>query len=322
MEKYKVLENGYLGYGSLGDVWLVENEETKELFAMKWYERGPKEIDEKVVREIIIHKSLCHPNIIQFKEVVLSSHCLGIVMEYAEGGDLHDKIFKNWPKKRPDEFTKGKKKGLGEDLARYFFQQLMSGVYYCHSMDVCHRNLKPENILLDGSDPPRLKISCFGYSKSYRLHSKPNSAVGTPLYMAPEVCSREYNGKLADVWSCGMILYTMLVGDYPMITRETSNEENACPFYIPRFLSAGSKDVLTRMLVENPEERITIEEIMEHQWYKEELPGNLAEATLVTEENPSFSLQRNEEIWKIVEAAKISPPEEDVEFEEEEEDEY
>jgi serine/threonine-protein kinase SRK2 len=100
--------------------------------------------------------------------------------------------------------------------ARYFFQQLISGVSYCHSMQVCHRDLKLENTLLDGSDAPRLKICDFGYSKSSVLHSQPKSTVGTPAYIAPEVLlKKEYDGKIADVWSCGVTLYVMVVGAYP-----------------------------------------------------------------------------------------------------------
>jgi serine/threonine-protein kinase SRK2 len=83
-------------------------------------------------------------------------------------------------------------------------------------MQVCHRDLKLENTLLDGSTAPRLKICDFGYSKSSVLHSQPKSTVGTPAYIAPEVLlKKEYDGKIADVWSCGVTLYVMLVGAYP-----------------------------------------------------------------------------------------------------------
>nr|POF06398.1 serine/threonine-protein kinase srk2a [Quercus suber] len=300
MEKYKQVE--YLGYGSFGEVWLVENKKTTELFAMKCIRRG-HQIDKYLAREIIIQKSLYHPNVIQFKEVVLSSTCLCIVMEYAGGGYLYDKIFIN-----------NSKKGLNENTARYYFQQLISGVFYCHTKEMCHRDLKPENILLDGSYPPCLKICDFGVSKQYRLHSKPKSAIGTPQYSAPEVCSREYDGKLADLWSCGAILYVMLVGEHPNygpnVTGEANNvhETNACPFYLPDSLSPDSKDLLARMLVVDPRKRIAIEEIMKHRWFKKKLKGKLAEAFQVTKENPRFAPQSDEEIVIIVEEAKIPPP--------------
>ncbi|XLS75101.1 hypothetical protein HN51_031966 [Arachis hypogaea] len=89
-------------------------------------------------------------------------------------------------------------------------------IFFFTLLQICHRDLKLENTLLDGSPAPRLKIYDFGYSKSSLLHSQPKSTVRTPAYIAPEVLSRrEYDVKLADVWSCGVTLYVMLVGAYP-----------------------------------------------------------------------------------------------------------
>ncbi|AQK86353.1 Serine/threonine-protein kinase SRK2A [Zea mays] len=146
MDKYEAVRD--IGSGNFGVARLMRNRETRELVAVKLIERGHR-IDENVYREIVNHRSLRHPNIIQFIET------------------------------------------------RYFFQQLICGVSYCHHMQICHRDLKLENVLLDGSPAPRLKICDFGYSKSSVLHSRPKSAVGTPAYIAPEVLSRrEYDGKV------------------------------------------------------------------------------------------------------------------------------
>ncbi|XP_025679181.1 serine/threonine-protein kinase SRK2E [Arachis hypogaea] len=142
-----------------------------------------EKIDKNVRREIINHRSLRHPNIVRFKEVILTPTHLAIVMEYAAGGELFERIC-----------NAGR---FNEDEARFFFQQLISGVSYCHAMQVCHRDLKLENTLLDGSPAPRLKICDFRYSKSSVLHSQPKSTVGTPAYIAPEVLLRkEYDGKV------------------------------------------------------------------------------------------------------------------------------
>ncbi|THG03265.1 hypothetical protein TEA_028362 [Camellia sinensis var. sinensis] len=178
-----------IGSGNFGVARLMRDKQTKDLVAVKYIERGDK-IDENVQREIINHRSLRHPNIVRFKEVILTQTHLAIVMEYAAGGELFERI------RNAGRFS--------EDEARFFFQQLISGVSYCHTMQVCHRDLKLENTLLDGSPAPRLKICDFGYSKSSVLHSQPKSTVGTPAYIAPEVLLRqEYDGKshLRSVWS-------------------------------------------------------------------------------------------------------------------------
>ncbi|XP_028067730.1 serine/threonine-protein kinase SAPK1-like isoform X3 [Camellia sinensis] len=240
MERYEILRD--IGSGNFGVAKLVRDKKTAELYAVKFIDRGHK-IDEHVQREIMNHRSLKHPNIIRFKEeifcissqVLLTPTHLAIVMEYAAGGELFERIC-----------NAGR---FSEDEARFFFQQLISGVSYCHSMQICHRDLKLENTLLHGSSTPRLKICDFGYSKSSVLHSQPKSTVGTPAYIAPEVFSRkEYDGKIADVWSCGVTLYVMLVGAYPF---EDADD--------PR----NFKKTITR---------ITIPEIKRHAWFLKDLP--------------------------------------------------
>jgi serine/threonine-protein kinase SRK2 len=337
MEKYELVKD--IGSGNFGVARLMRNKVTKELVAMKYIERGHR-IDENVAREIINHRSLRHPNIIRFKEVVLTPTHLGIVMEYAAGGELFERIC-----------NAGR---FSEDEARYFFQQLISGVSYCHTMQICHRDLKLENTLLDGSPAPRLKICDFGYSKSSLLHSRPKSTVGTPAYIAPEVLSRrEYDGKMADVWSCGVTLYVMLVGAYPFEDQEdpknfrkTIQRIMAVQYKIPDYVhvSQDCRNLLSRIFVATANRRITIKEIKNHPWFLKNLPRELtepAQAIYYRKENPTFSLQSVDDIMKIVGEAKSPPPasrsvsgfgwgeedeeevkEEDLEEEDDEEDEY
>ncbi|XP_065876002.1 serine/threonine-protein kinase SAPK7 [Euphorbia lathyris] len=333
MDKYELMKD--LGAGNFGIARLLRHKETKELVAMKYIERGHK-IDENVAREIINHRSLRHPNIIRFKEVVLTPTHLAIVMEYAAGGELFERIC-----------NAGR---FSEDEARYFFQQLISGVDYCHFMQICHRDLKLENTLLDGSPAPRLKICDFGYSKSSVLHSRPKSTVGTPAYIAPEVLQRrEYDGKLADVWSCGVTLYVMLVGAYPFEDqddpknfRKTIQRIMAVQYKIPDYVhvSQECRHLLSRIFVANPLRRISIKEIKNHPWFLKNLPKELKEAGQASHyqrDNPSYSVQSVEEIMKIVSEARSRPTssvavkgfgwgtedeeEEDVEAEVEEDDE-
>ncbi|CAJ1963698.1 unnamed protein product [Sphenostylis stenocarpa] len=273
MEKYELVKD--IGSGNFGVARLMRHKDTKELVAMKYIERGHK-IDENVAREIINHRSLRHQNIIRFKEVVLTPTHLGIVMEYAAGGELFERIC-----------SAGR---FSEDEARYFFQQLISGVSYCHSM-------------------------------SSLLHSRPKSTVGTPAYIAPDVLSRrEYDGKLADVWSCGVTLYVMLVGAYPFEDQEdpknfrkTINRIMAVQYKIPDYvhISQDCRHLLSRIFVANAARRITIKEIKSHPWFLKNLPRELTEAAQAAyyrKENPTFSLQSIEDIMNIVEEAKVPHP--------------
>ncbi|XP_057504316.1 serine/threonine-protein kinase SAPK2-like [Actinidia eriantha] len=297
MERYEIVKD--IGAGNFGVAKLVRDKWTRELFAVKFIERGEK-IDEHVQREIMNHRSLKHPNIVRFKEVLLTPTHLGIVMEYAAGGELFQRIC-----------NAGR---FNEDEARFFFQQLMSGVGYCHSMEICHRDLKLENTLLDGSTAPRVKICDFGYSKSSVFHSQPKSTVGTPAYIAPEVLStKEYDGKLADVWSCGVTLYVMLVGAYPF--QDPADPKNfrtticrilSVHYLIPDYvrISIECRHLLSRIFVANPEKRITIPEIKVHPWFLKNLPIELMEGGTYQSNDVNNSPQSTEEVLAIIHEAR------------------
>ncbi|XP_038900631.1 serine/threonine-protein kinase SAPK10-like isoform X4 [Benincasa hispida] len=207
------------------------------------------------------------------------------------------------------------------DKARFFFQQLISGVSYCHAMQVCHRDLKLENTLLDGSPAPRLKICDFGYSKSSVLHSQPKSTVGTPAYIAPEVLlKKEYDGKIADVWSCGVTLYVMLVGAYPFedpddpknfrkTIQRILNVQYSIPDYV--HISPDCCHLMSRIFVADPAKRISIPEIKKQEWFTKNLPSELEEDqminshNLVGEETADQQPQSIEEIMQIIEEAAV-----------------
>ncbi|TYG92795.1 hypothetical protein ES288_A11G060500v1 [Gossypium darwinii] len=296
MDRYEILKD--IGSGNFGVAKLVREKWSGDLYAVKYIERGPK-IDEHVQREIMNHRSLKHPNIIRFKEVLLTPTHLAIVMEYAAGGELFERIC-----------NAGR---FSEDEARFFFQQLISGVSYCHAMQICHRDLKLENTLLDGSTAPRLKICDFGYSKSSVFHSQPKSTVGTPAYIAPEVLSREqYDGKIADVWSCGVTLYVMLVGAYPFEDpedpknfRKTIQRILSVHYSIPDYVrvSKECKLLLSRIFVADPEKRINIPEIKQHPWFLKNLPIEFMEGEDGYMENEEES-QSIEEILCIIDEAR------------------
>ncbi|CAL5324697.1 hypothetical protein CsSME_00003777 [Camellia sinensis var. sinensis] len=293
-----------IGSGNFGVARLMRDKQTKDLVAVKYIERGDK-IDENVQREIINHRSLRHPNIVRFKEVILTQTHLAIVMEYAAGGELFERI------RNAGRFS--------EDEARFFFQQLISGVSYCHTMQVCHRDLKLENTLLDGSPAPRLKICDFGYSKSSVLHSQPKSTVGTPAYIAPEVLLRqEYDGKIADVWSCGVTLYVMLVGSYPFEDpdepkdfRKTIQRILQVQYSIPDNIqiSRECRHLISRIFVEDPTKRITIPEIRNNEWFLKNLPADLMDEKTMSNqyEEPDQPMQSIDAIMQIISEATIPP---------------
>ncbi|XVF17741.1 hypothetical protein REPUB_Repub10bG0149700 [Reevesia pubescens] len=274
-DRYDLVKD--IGSGNFGVARLMRDKVTKELVAVKYIERGDK--------------------------VILTPTHLAIVMEYASGGELFERIC-----------AAGR---FNEDEARFFFQQLISGVSYCHAMQVCHRDLKLENTLLDGSPAPRLKICDFGYSKSSVLHSQPKSTVGTPAYIAPEVLLRqEYDGKIADVWSCGVTLYVMLVGAYPFEDpdeprdyRKTIHRILSVQYAIPDFvqISPECRHLISRIFVADPTARITIPEIRKHEWFLKNLPADLMDERTMGNhfEEPDQPMQSTDTIMQIIAEATI-----------------
>lgn len=206
----------------------------------------------------------------------LTPRFLALVLEYANFGDLHSYVMS--------------RRGLSEPEARWFFQQLMLAVDFCHQMGVVNRDIKLENTLLVGDTRPLIKISDFGFSKDEHGQSAPTTRVGTVMYMAPEVVSNGpdavYDAKKADVWSCGVVLYAMLTGKYPF----KRDEDNALSkvqgiraalqrilrgeYTAPPNVSPECSDLLQGMLKPDPEHRFSVESILKHPWYKEGLsPG-------------------------------------------------
>lgn len=299
-EKYAPIQ--LLNTGSSGFVQLAREKATGDLVAIKHIERGSR-INRHVLREILNHRNLLHHHVIQFKEVFLTNNYLCIVMEYAAGGDLMDYM--------------KKKNGLTEDEARWFFQQLILGLDYCHKMGVINRDIKLENALIDRSPWPVLKICDFGFSKHERLNSGPDSRVGTPAYLAPEVVTSTrgttYDGKIADIWSCGVFLYVMLVGAYPFERPEDKRykyEDKVkkimsrivhLDYTVPPFvqISDQGRDLLDNILAHDPRKRISIEGILDHPWFNTSLPSGAKEMNSTLHQQNS-GLQSIEAIVEIV----------------------
>ena len=222
------------------------------------------DMEEKVRREIKILRLFTHPHVIRLYEVVETATDIYVVMEYVRAGELFDYIVE-----------KGR---LPEAEARHFFQQIVSGVEYCHRHMVVHRDLKPENLLLDGA--MRVKIADFGLSNVMRDGRFLKTSCGSPNYAAPEVISgRLYAGPEVDVWSCGVILYALLCGSLPFDDENIPSlfkKIKAGAYALPSHLSPGARDLIPRMLLVDPLKRVTLPEVRAHPWFALHLPRYLA----------------------------------------------
>ncbi|KAM3313953.1 hypothetical protein ACQJBY_033066 [Aegilops geniculata] len=192
-----------LGIGTFGKVRIAEHKHTGHKVAIKILNRRQMrtmEMEEKAKREIKILRLFIHPHIIRLYEVIYTPTDIFVVMEYCKYGELFDCIVE-----------KGR---LQEDEARRIFQQIISGVEYCHRNMVAHRDLKPENLLLDSKY--NVKLADFGLSNVMHDGHFLKTSCGSPNYAAPEVISGKlYAGPEVDVWSCGVILYALLCGTLP-----------------------------------------------------------------------------------------------------------
>ena len=162
---------------------------------------------------------------------------------------------------------------MSENEAKKIFQQIIFGVEYLHTHQVCHRDLKPENILLDEEN--NVKLADFGLSNIMRDGIFLYSSCGSPNYAAPELINgKYYNGSSIDIWSCGVILYTLLTGSLPFNEKQTAKlyqKIRECRYIIPENVSDKAKDLIFRMLQKDPLNRISISEIKQHKWFSNKL---------------------------------------------------
>ena len=256
-----------LGVGSFGKVKLASHGPTGTKVAIKILNRGrikEMNMEPKVSRETRILRSFDHPHIIRLYEVIDTPTDIFVVMEYVSGGELFDYIV-----------SRGR---LTEDEARRIFQQILSGIEYCHYHGVVHRDLKPENLLLDQDH--NIKIADFGLSNLIRDGEFLHTSCGSPNYASPEViCGSMYAGPEVDVWSCGVILYALLCGSLPFDDENIPNLFKKIKngiYSLPGHLSELSRDLIPRLLVVDPLRRITIPEIRQHPWYRTNLPKYLS----------------------------------------------
>lgn len=255
-----------LGRGSTGRVRLAKNVHTGKLAAVKIVPKlnfkkleNPKyktndttKLPYGIEREIIIMKLISHPNIMGLYDVWENKNDLYLILEYIEGGELFDYLIK-----------RGK---LLEFEAINYFKQIIHGIGYLHQFNICHRDLKPENLLLDFNK--NIKIADFGMAALEVDRRLLETSCGSPHYASPEiVAGRNYHGAPSDIWSCGIILFALLTGHLPFddenIRKLLLKVQNG-KFIMPSDLSWEAKDLISRMLQVNPNDRIPIEDILRH----------------------------------------------------------
>uniref|UniRef100_A0A8B9JPB9 non-specific serine/threonine protein kinase n=1 Tax=Astyanax mexicanus TaxID=7994 RepID=A0A8B9JPB9_ASTMX len=192
--------------------------------------------------------------VVKLFEVIETEKTLYLVMEYASGGEVFDYLVAH-----------GRMK---EKEARAKFRQIVSAVQYCHQKHIVHRDLKAENLLLDAD--MNIKIADFGFSNEFTLGNKLDTFCGSPPYAAPELFQgKKYDGPEVDVWSLGVILYTLVSGSLPFDgqnLKELRERVLRGKYRIPFYMSTDCENLLKRFLVLNPSKRGTLEQIMKDRW--------------------------------------------------------
>jgi serine/threonine-protein kinase SRK2 len=281
MDNYSFIQK--LGSGTFGQIDLYMDKETGETVVIKktkTLSEGQRRIC-GISDEATIHKKVQnHDNIVSFRRSFTSTYNSRIVMEHVDAGDLFS-LFE-------------KSSRFNEDVARDYFKQICAAVAYCHERNVCHRDLKLENVLI--SKDGVAKLCDFGLAYDF-THCQPTHVVGTVCYIAPEVYNNlgkgsmavPYDGAKADVWSCGVMLYIMMYGKYPYagdaakgrgideVTRiigENLQDDQyivEVPSNVP--VSIACVDLIIRMLDRNPVTRPDMEEVMGCSWFRKALPS-------------------------------------------------
>ncbi|XP_017347780.2 serine/threonine-protein kinase MARK2 isoform X12 [Ictalurus punctatus] len=253
--KYRLLKT--IGKGNFAKVKLARHVLTGKEVAVKIIDKTQLNSSslQKLFREVRIMKLLNHPNIVKLFEVIETEKTLYLVMEYASGGEVFDYLVAH-----------GRMK---EKEARAKFRQIVSAVQYCHQKCIVHRDLKAENLLLDAD--MNIKIADFGFSNEFTLGNKLDTFCGSPPYAAPELFQgKKYDGPEVDVWSLGVILYTLVSGSLPFDgqnLKELRERVLRGKYRIPFYMSTDCENLLKKFLILNPTKRGSLEQqIMTDRW--------------------------------------------------------
>jgi len=264
-DHYKILS--LIGKSSYGSVYKVQHKSSKLFRVMKIIKKTcltKQDDDQKFLKEIEILIRTDHPNIIKIFEYFIDDVNFILITEFIGGGDLYNTIAK---------FNK-----FSEQTAEIILSQIFSAICYLHSKNIVHRDITPENILIENwslkNDEMSLKIIGFGKSNYFSPHDKLSLKVGSPQYIAPEVTRNEYNEK-CDIWSCGVLMYILIVGRPPFYgysVNEFMDSLAKGKFDMSSKLfenvSEMAKELIKKLLVFDYKERISAEEALNSNWIK------------------------------------------------------
>ncbi|KAL7686053.1 putative phosphorylase kinase, gamma catalytic subunit, protein kinase-like domain superfamily [Plasmopara halstedii] len=252
-----------IGSGTFSVVRIAVHKPTGQRYAIKCIKRDGlvAEDIEALTTEVAILKQMNHPNIMILHDFFVEDKFYYLVTEYMEGGELFDRIVE--------------KSFYNEREARDLVKLLLEAIKYCHDANIVHRDLKPENLLLTSKDDDAsIKLADFGFAKRTEIDNDGLvTACGTPGYVAPEILEGKPYGKTVDIWSIGVITYILLCG-YPPFHDDNHNalfkkiKKGHFQFDSPYWdhVSDDAKDLVTQMLVVNPEKRATVDQLLTHRW--------------------------------------------------------
>ena len=258
-----------IGKGKFGVVNLGIHKKTQQQVAVKIINKDSIKTteDKELVRiEIGILKLCHHPNVVRLLDHLENEDYIFIVTEYIEGGTL-------------GQYFKKRNFNFSERQASSIMSQIANGVKYLHKYGIVHRDLKPDNIMItQQNDFGIIKIMDFGLSKIVSTQEKMVDGYGTLSYVAPEVLLRTPYNKEVDIWSMGVILYYMLCGHLPfkgnkevVIAEKIVNDDLEFDEDEWEVRSKKVRELITSCLKKEPEERITIDDFLNHPWFKKNL---------------------------------------------------
>ncbi|XP_066991528.2 SNF-related serine/threonine-protein kinase [Anabrus simplex] len=251
-----------LGRGHFAVVKLARHVFTGEKVAVKVIDKSKLDDVSRahLFQEVRCMKLVQHPNVVRLYEVIDTQTKLYLILELGDGGDLYDYIMRH-------------DGGLGEEVAREYFRQIVRAISYCHQLHVVHRDLKPENVVFF-ERLGMVKLTDFGFSNRFNPGQKLETSCGSLAYSAPEILLGDsYDAPAVDVWSLGVILYMLVCGQAPF--QEANDSETLtmimdCKYTIPMHVSDACKRLIARMLIREPERRASLEEIAADAWLGED----------------------------------------------------